>query len=381
MFMRCWVIYLFLHLIDKVSLQSQDETVYGVVGGFVILPCSYKERELKPDEINVFWRYNDRENVCDIEKGNFSTKKQDPLFKDRIESVSSEYGNGDFSIRLKHLKLTDNGMFSCFFETTKILKLQVNETAAAPTVNPTSSSMKAHPAATVTLLIFVGLKKCLNDHDMEDIHLNQTMKIIQRYIFLLIWYQATESLTNIAVTLGADVNISCDLDIEEIYWYKLKLPDPPVLILRTYSSTYEGAEYKNSIFKDKYSVKTNSRLFIRNISTDELGVYYCVKTSEPRKFSNGTKIYISDSVQQNQTESDDAQQHQAPWRTVTITSVLLNVLLIIALIGMVKRYITGRSKQYTAAQNSNNPKCVEVDLLMCAGNTCPEQSTAVLYCQ
>ncbi|KAL0149904.1 hypothetical protein M9458_054792, partial [Cirrhinus mrigala] len=119
------------------------------------------------------------------------------------------------------------------------------------------------------------------------------MKIIQLHIYLLMWSQVTESLTNIAVTLGADVNISCDLDIKEIYWYKLKLPDPPVSILRTYKSTYEGAEYENSIFKHKYSVKTKSRLFIRNISTDELGVYYCVKTSEPRKFSNGTKIYIS----------------------------------------------------------------------------------------
>ncbi len=107
------------------------------------------------------------------------------------------------------------------------------------------------------------------------------------------WPQATESVTNTAVTLGADVNISCDLDIKEVYWYRHKSPDPPVLILRTYKSTFEEAEYENSIFEDKYSVKTNSRLFIRNISSDELGVYYCVKTSEPLKFSNGTKIYIS----------------------------------------------------------------------------------------
>ncbi len=109
---------------------------------------------------------------------------------------------------------------------------------------------------------------------------------------LLMWSQA-ESVTNTAVTLGADVNISCDLDIEEIYWYRQKSPDPPVLILRTYDSTYEKAKYENSIFKLNYSVKTNSHLFIRNISSDELGVYYCVKTSEPLKFSNGTKIYIN----------------------------------------------------------------------------------------
>ncbi len=107
------------------------------------------------------------------------------------------------------------------------------------------------------------------------------------------WSQATESLTNTAVTLGADVTITCDLDIEEIYWYRHKSPDPPVLISRTYSNIYDGAKYENSIFKLKYSVKTNSTLFIRNISTDELGIYYCVKTSEPQKFCNGTKIYIS----------------------------------------------------------------------------------------
>ncbi|KAG1927247.1 hypothetical protein F2P79_024385 [Pimephales promelas] len=116
-------------------------------------------------------------------------------------------------------------------------------------------------------------------------------RLCGRDLFML--YQASESLTNTPVTLGSDVNITCDIDIEEIYWYKLKLPDPPELILRTYSNTHEGGKYENSIYEHKYSVKTNSRLFIKNITIDELGVYYCVKTSEPLKFSNGTKIDIS----------------------------------------------------------------------------------------
>ncbi len=113
---------------SPVSLQSQVEKKYGVVGGSVILPCSYKERVLKPQEMNVFWRYDDSKVVYDIEKGSSSTKDQDVLFKDRIESVSSQYGNGDFSITLKHLKLTDSGKFSCFIAKvkTEILNLQVN---------------------------------------------------------------------------------------------------------------------------------------------------------------------------------------------------------------------------------------------------------------
>ncbi|KAK7127113.1 hypothetical protein R3I94_018338 [Phoxinus phoxinus] len=178
------------------------------------------------------------------------------------------------------------------------------------------------------------------------------MKIIQLQIYLFMLYQATESLTNTPVTLGSDVIITCDLDIKEIYWYKLKLPDPPVLILRTYDSKYEVCKYENSIFEQKYSVKTNSSLSIKNITIDELGVYYCVKTSEPLKFSNGTKIYISDFVHKNITDSvhrnqtDDAPQHQI-WRNMTIIiSVLLNVLMTIALIGVVMNclHATRRSK-------------------------------------
>ncbi|XP_058617178.1 uncharacterized protein LOC131530758 [Onychostoma macrolepis] len=213
------------------------------------------------------------------------------------------------------------------------------------------------------------------------------MRIIQLHIYLLMWSQATESVTNTAVTLGADVNISCDLDIEEIYWYRHKSPDPPVLILRTYDSTYEKAKYENSIFEDKYSVKTNSWLFIRNISTDELGVYYCVKTSEPQKFSNGTKIYISDSVHGNQTESCDDPQPAIPWRNLTITSALFNVLLIIALIGLGNRYLQSRRlknisenpQSTTAAQYSVDSQYAAVDFSMQPSENRPCQEQQSIY--
>ncbi|XP_026092069.1 uncharacterized protein LOC113065100 [Carassius auratus] len=183
----------------------------------------------------------------------------------------------------------------------------------------------------------------------EDIHLDHKMKIIQLQICLFMWSQVTESLTNTAVTLGDDVIISCELDIEEIYWFRQKSPDPPELILRTFSSIEGAAQYENIIFKLIYSVKTNSSLFIRNITAEELGVYYCVKTSEPQKFSNGTKINIS--------ESNDALEQETPWRILTIiTSVLLNVLLITALIGLGKKYLQARRFK----NNSENPQSTTV---------------------
>ncbi|XP_043079419.1 uncharacterized protein LOC122327837 [Puntigrus tetrazona] len=201
------------------------------------------------------------------------------------------------------------------------------------------------------------------------------MKIVPLQIYLLMVSSVTESVRNTAVSLGSEVIISCDLDIKDVYWIRHKSPDPPEIILRTFSSTSDGAEYENIIFRQKYSVKTNSRLWIRNISTDESGVYYCVKTYDPLKFSNGTRIYINDSVLKNQTESDGAPQHEAEWRDLTIiTCVLINVLLIIALMCLLKSYgdVTRRSKD--VSETFSDLQCPR------DSGCCPEQST-VVYAQ
>uniref|UniRef100_A0A671QCM7 Ig-like domain-containing protein n=1 Tax=Sinocyclocheilus anshuiensis TaxID=1608454 RepID=A0A671QCM7_9TELE len=106
----CFVVVCFIKLLllSPVSLQ-----VSGFVGDSVLLPCSYQDRELKPEDINVFWRYNESKNVYDIEKGNPSTNKQDAMFKGRIKSVLSRHENGNFSLILSNLMVTDTGQFSC----------------------------------------------------------------------------------------------------------------------------------------------------------------------------------------------------------------------------------------------------------------------------
>lgn len=37
----------------------------------------------------------------------------------------------------------------------------------------------------------------------------------------------------------------------------------------------------------------SSRLLINNVTTDELGVYYCMSTNTQPEFSNGTRLYIT----------------------------------------------------------------------------------------
>ncbi|XP_051549572.1 uncharacterized protein LOC127438203 [Myxocyprinus asiaticus] len=212
------------------------------------------------------------------------------------------------------------------------------------------------------------------------------MKILQLQIYLFMWNEVTEALTKIQASSGDNVTLTCKLDIKEIYWYKQNSPDPPVLILRSFSSTYEGADYENSSFKHKYSLKSNSCLFIKNITTEELGVYYCVKVDTPLKFSNATIIYIADFVYKNQTESDDSLQLQTSWNSLTITSVLLNAFLIIAVIGLVKicldatrrlKKTSNKPQSTTAAQYSNDPQYAAISFPMQPSGTRPCQDQSI----
>ncbi len=92
--------------------------------------------------------------------------------------------------------------------------------------------------------------------------------------------------------LGQNVSINCDLDEKEIYWMLLKLPNRPVMILRLFS-TSPTPFYYNVRFRLKYSVQPKHNLFIKNVTTDELGIYYCMTTEAPPKFSNGTRLHIT----------------------------------------------------------------------------------------
>ncbi|KAG1945961.1 hypothetical protein F2P79_013618 [Pimephales promelas] len=67
--------------------------------------------------------------------------------------------------------------------------------------------------------------------------------------------------------------------------------------MRTFTSHSTVSQYYEERFKVKYSSLTLSRLFISNITIDELGIYYCVKTGPALQLSNGTRLYISGVLQ------------------------------------------------------------------------------------
>ncbi|XP_065099761.1 uncharacterized protein [Paramisgurnus dabryanus] len=157
------------------------------------------------------------------------------------------------------------------------------------------------------------------------------------FFYLLLCCQSTASLINKQVILGENVTLDCDIDVKEIYWLFLKPPESLVMIFRTFTPDSTSPMFTDQRLRHKYSSQTYSRLFISNITKDELGIYYCAKLySSALNIGNGTKLYISEA----KTEDNDQLQHsknctattQHP--ALTITSILLIVMLLIIIIGL-----------------------------------------------
>ncbi|XP_058237689.1 uncharacterized protein LOC131347564 [Hemibagrus wyckioides] len=155
------------------------------------------------------------------------------------------------------------------------------------------------------------------------------MKIIQLHIYLLVCRGAAECFTEKSVNLGEDVTLKCEVSVKNVFWFLMKPSEPPVFILRSYSSKTVDAHYSNTTFRKRFSVQYNSSLFIHNISTKELGVYYCIQT-QPASLpgiSSGIRLRSADNresdikQQKNQTlDKDDKVDKDELSRNILILS-------------------------------------------------------------
>ncbi|KAA0712039.1 hypothetical protein E1301_Tti012774 [Triplophysa tibetana] len=142
------------------------------------------------------------------------------------------------------------------------------------------------------------------------------------FFYLMLCCQTTESLTLKAVILGTNVTLDCELDVKEIFWLFMKPAESLVVIYRTSSAESIMFSSYDERLQNKYLSRTESRLFIRIITKDELGIYYCAKVNTSLQLSNGTKLYTETN---NQT---DQPQHQ----TAAITSISIISLFLITIV-------------------------------------------------
>ncbi|MCJ8747585.1 hypothetical protein PDJAM_G00155220, partial [Pangasius djambal] len=80
-----------------------------------------------------------------------------------------------------------------------------------------------------------------------------------------------------------------------------------------------------------------SSLFIHNISTNELGVYYCIQTGSPPNISSGIRLYTQNHSAENQTCKLEQQQNQesnvhkeTSLLPILIVSGIMNCALVVA---------------------------------------------------
>ncbi|RXN07199.1 MHC class I antigen [Labeo rohita] len=216
------------------------------------------------------------------------------------------------------------------------------------------------------------------------------LKILQLQLYLLAYCQVEEILTYQLTDLGQNVTINCSLDIKEVTWLLLNSPDPPVLILRSFSNP-PHTFYFNIGFKEKYSVQSKHNLFIKNVSIDELGVYYCTNIDRTAQFSNGTRLDqttsitvptpVSECLCQNHTVVEQSTDPTL-WQTATVVFSLINVCLVFGFIdvsidelGVYYCMNIDRTAQFRNGTRLDQTTPITVPTPVCQNHTVVEQST------
>ncbi|XP_046702351.1 uncharacterized protein LOC124383975 [Silurus meridionalis] len=154
--------------------------------------------------------------------------------------------------------------------------------------------------------------------------------------YLLVCCGAAEGFTEKLVDLGQTVTLQCEVAVRYVSWFLMKPSEPPMYILRSFSSRILDPDYSNQTLRKIFSVQYNSSLFIHNISTNELGEYHCFKYGLPFKISPGIRLatqnHSAASGLKNQTSKPVHQQSEENGLTLLpslILSVIINCTLVI----------------------------------------------------
>ncbi|XP_060715786.1 myelin-oligodendrocyte glycoprotein-like isoform X2 [Tachysurus vachellii] len=118
---RCLLFFMVHLLIHNVLVQS-IETREAFVGDTVILPCSINRTVVSVD---VFWRDNEEKVLVDIIKSKEDFSEQSPEYRDRVQTFQTDITNGNFSIKLSNVTLSDSRNYTCNTPTS-IQKVQLS---------------------------------------------------------------------------------------------------------------------------------------------------------------------------------------------------------------------------------------------------------------
>ncbi|XP_063301968.1 CD276 antigen [Pelobates fuscus] len=154
---------LLLHCVaSAIELQVPDAPVIGLLGEDVLLPCWFSPPAgFSLEALSVFWKVTNFQQVHAFSRGQEQLENQDPEFKNRTLLFPSELSNGNMSLLLREVRLSDEGIYTCFVNVETPSSAAVILQVAAPFSKPVlhlepSESLKPGDNVTITCHTYHG---------------------------------------------------------------------------------------------------------------------------------------------------------------------------------------------------------------------------------
>ncbi|XP_049319156.1 butyrophilin-like protein 2 isoform X1 [Astyanax mexicanus] len=130
----------------KFEVVGPEAPVFSVSGSDVVLPCSVRELGnpnimVNAVNMNVTWSRSDLNDSLVHLYGNHKdlNTDQNPFYRGRTAVFKEELKNGDVSLKLSNVRITDEGEYTCrvdskFWEDSKTTKLSVEAVGSEPVI-------------------------------------------------------------------------------------------------------------------------------------------------------------------------------------------------------------------------------------------------------
>ncbi|XP_065271854.1 butyrophilin subfamily 1 member A1-like [Emys orbicularis] len=139
-----FIFFINLPIHNLVSAQftviGPDQPVTAIVGEDIVLPC-HLSPPMSAENMEVRWSRSDYSSfVHRYRDGKDQTEYQLPEYSGRTEFLKDGIRNGSVALRLHNIRPTDEGRYTCYFESTSfykdaLLELKVAALGAAPLIS------------------------------------------------------------------------------------------------------------------------------------------------------------------------------------------------------------------------------------------------------
>ncbi|XP_035854282.1 uncharacterized protein LOC116062392 isoform X3 [Sander lucioperca] len=173
-----------------------------------------------------------------------------------------------------------------------------------------------------------------------------------RWIILLVFlvFAEAENVTVVKATLGQNANFTCSGNITDTYWYIKINSQIKGSIARTYSMDPNDTQYY--IYPETKYIAKGNVLEITNITAEDRRLYFCARRERGNMTFTDTFLLVSDDPitpsTTNSSEGNDQQQQYSCilcQSDVVYSSLTLNILLILVIIGLVFTFLCLKRKK------------------------------------